>query len=223
MDMKSSSAPRSSASRPVLQIVGDSISLQYRGYLREHLKKQFRCIREAEAAKALKNLDVPAGSNAGDSASVLARMRVLLGRSGLKPDVILLNCGLHDIKVDRTTNKINVPAADYRKNLEQIVNCVREANVALIWVRTTHSVDAIHNKKEALGFLRFSKDGVRYNRLADQVMRANGVPIIDLNSFTAGLGGNSEIFCDHVHFVERVRELQAAFLAGWLLAWKERA
>lgn len=221
--MKSSSAPRSTASKPVLQIVGDSISLQYRGYLREHLKKQFRCIRETEEAKALKNLDVPVGSNAGDSASVLARMKVLLGRSGLKLDVILLNCGLHDIKVDRATGKINVSAADYRKNLEQIVNCVRQADVALVWVRTTHSVDAIHNKKNAPGFQRFSKDGLRYNRVADQVMRAKGVPMVDLNTFTAGLGEDSEIFCDHVHFVERVRELQAAFLAGWLQAWKERA
>lgn len=132
MDRKSFPSIRSPASRIILQIVGDSISLQYRAYLREHLKKQFRCIRETEEAKALKNLDVPSGSNAGDSASVFARTRVLLRPSGLKPDVVLLNCGLHDIKVNRATGEINVSAVDYRKNLELTVNCAQEANVAIV-------------------------------------------------------------------------------------------
>ncbi len=135
--------------------------------------------------------------------------------------VILLNCGLHDIKVDPATGKINVPAADYRRNLEQIATRVHEAEVQLIWVRTTHSVDAIHNKAKGPGFHRFAKDGLRYNRAADEVMRKHGVPVIDLNTFTRGLGEDQEIFCDHVHFKERVRELQAAFLAGWLMQWRE--
>jgi hypothetical protein len=206
----------------VLHIMGDSISLQYRGYLRGHLQKHFRCTREGEETQALKNLDVPSGSNAGDSGSVLTRMKILLGQSRLKPDVVLLNCGLHDIKVDPASGKINVPAQSYRSNLEQIVKCAAAAKVQLIWVRTTHSVDAIHNKKKGPGFQRFAKDGLRYNRVADEVMWANGIPIVDLNSFTRGLGEDAEIFCDHVHFIERVRELQAAFLAGWLLAWRAK-
>jgi len=57
MDMKSFPSIRSSASRIVLQIVGDNISLQYRAYLREYLEKQFRCIRETEEAKALNGLE----------------------------------------------------------------------------------------------------------------------------------------------------------------------
>jgi len=209
------------STRPLLHIVGDSISLQYRGYLREHLRKHFRCTREGAEKRAFKNLDIPMGNNAGDSASVLTRITLLLAKTRLKPDVILLNCGLHDIKVDPATRKINVTIAAYRSNLEQVVACVQKAKVGLVWVRTTHSVDAIHNTGKSPGFQRFAKDGVRYNRAADEVMSASGVPVVDLNAFTRGLGKDTEIFCDHVHFVERVRELQAAFLAGWLVARRE--
>lgn len=211
----------SSSTRPLLHIMGDSISLQYRGYLREHLTKHFRCTREGAEKQALKNLDIPTGSNTGNSASVLTRIGLLLSGNRLKPDVILLNCGLHDIKVDPAIGKTSVALADYRRNLEQIVACAKKAKTRLIWVRTTHSVDAIHNTGKSPGFQRFAKDGVRYNRVADEVMRAGGVPVVDLNAFTKELGKDEEIFCDHVHFVERVRELQASFLAGWLVAWRE--
>lgn len=46
-------------------------------------------------------------------------------------------------------------------------------------------------------------------------MMTDGVPAIDLFAFTRALGGN-EIFCDHVHFTETVRQLQAAYIAGYL-------
>ena len=47
-------------------------------------------------------------------------------------------------------------------------------------------------------------------------MAAAGIPAIDLHGFTASIG--PELYCDHVHFHEPVREKQAAFIAGWLMA-----
>jgi hypothetical protein len=58
---------------------------------------------------------------------------------------------------------------------------------------------------------------VQYNAVADRLCQEAGVYTIDLYGFTRGLGG--DLFCDHVHFAERVREMQAAFIAGHLLAW----
>ena len=45
----------------------------------------------------------------------------------------------------------------------------------------------------------------------------DGVAVADLHGFTAALGGPAEIFADHVHFVESVRERQAEFLAEFLV------
>jgi len=66
------------------------------------------------------------------------------------------------------------------------------------------------------GFYRFDRDVVRYNETADRVLGAAGIPLVDLYAFSSNLGG--DVFCDHVHFVEGVRELQAAFIAGHLFA-----
>lgn len=46
-----------------------------------------------------------------------------------------------------------------------------------------------------------------------------GVPTVDLHTFTADLG--PDLFCDHVHFTEPVRRLQAAFIAGWLVSGRD--
>jgi hypothetical protein len=66
-------------------------------------------------------------------------------------------------------------------------------------------------------FHRFAADCDAYNQVADEIMSAVGIPIIDLHTFTRNLG--PDLYCDHVHFHESVRAQQAAFLAGWLSHW----
>jgi Na+-transporting NADH:ubiquinone oxidoreductase subunit NqrA len=82
-----------------------------------------------------------------------------------------------------------------------------------IWVRTTDVVDDIHNTRISQ-FHRFHEDVLAYNQVADQVMTSNGVPTIDLYTFTREFGAGA--YCDHVHFTEEVRRLQAAYIAGFL-------
>jgi len=88
----------------------------------------------------------------------------------------------------------------------------------LIWIRTTPCDEAVHNRA-GMTFHRFSADCDAYNRVADQIMAELNVPVIDLYAFTLNLG--DDLYCDHVHFQEPVREKQAAFLAGWLVAFTE--
>jgi lysophospholipase L1-like esterase len=201
-------------SLPAVFVVGDSISLQYGPYLEGALRDSWSYARKTGEAAALADLDVPRGSNGGDSTMVLAWLRAVI--AGLSADLLLVNCGLHDIKRPRPGGACQVGIDAYRVNLQEIVTCCVERQQDLAWIRSTPCDEAVHNPRA--DFDRFAADLNAYNEVADQVMLENGIPMIDLHNFTANLGG-AGIYCDHVHFTEEVRARQAAFLAGWLDAW----
>ena len=200
--------------KPRLYVIGDSISIQYGPYLEQYLAGHFAYARKTAEAEALLNLPNPMGDNGGDSSVVLAFLAGLIERGELTADLLLVNCGLHDIKTDPATGRKQVEIDDYRRNLEGIVGQARQAGVPLVWVRTTPCDEAVHNTRPDMAFHRFAADCVAYNAVADAVMTGAGVPSIDLHSFTASLGG--ELYCDHVHFHEAIREKQAAYITGWL-------
>jgi lysophospholipase L1-like esterase len=194
-------------------VIGDSISMQYGPWLEQYLRGVAAYGRKEGDEAALQDLDNPQGANGGDSSMVLDFLRAKAGRGGLTMDLLLVNCGLHDIKTDPETGARQVPLDQYKANLAAIVNLVAEAGPQLIWIRTTPCDEAIHNPRQP-AFQRFAADCDAYNAAADAVMHAAGVPTIDLHTFTINLG--PDVFCDHVHFHESVRAQQAAFIAGWL-------
>ena len=196
-----------------LFVLGDSISVQYGPYLARMVAGVFEYARKEAVGGASAALPYPADANGGDSSQVLAYLRVKLREN--VPDVLLLNCGLHDLRTDPQGEAKQVPLDVYEENLAAIARLVQSRGVRIVWVRTTPVDDERHNARQS-SFHRFDRDVVRYNEIADDVFGAAGVQIIDLYAFSENLGG--DVFCDHVHFVERVRELQAAFIAGHLFA-----
>lgn len=84
-----------------------------------------------------------------------------------------------------------------------------------IWIRTTDAPEHIHNAR-IREFHRYHADVAAYNQAADEIMASRGIPSIDLYGFTRTFG--EEAFCDHVHYNEDIRKLQAAFLFGYLQA-----
>lgn len=202
-----------------LYIVGDSISIQYGPYLERYVAGRFHYARKSGEAEALLNLDNPQGANGGDSSMVLAYLRGLEGQGGLDADLLLVNCGLHDIKTDPANGRKQVALREYRRNLQEIVATARRLGVALVWLHTTPCDEAVHNSRPGMSFHRYAADCAAYNAAADEVMDGADIPSIDLHSFTASLG--PDLYCDHVHFYEHVREKQAAFIAGWLARWKQ--
>ena len=165
------------------------------------------------------NLDVPKGANGGDSGMVLAYLKAKLKTPDFQPDIVLINCGLHDIKTNVESGKKQVALASYKENLEQIHALLANKGIPMIWVRTTPVDDEQHNSKQQ-SFHRYAADVANYNEVADKVFRARSVPIIDLHQFTLNLGEG--LFTDHVHFGEDTRTKQAAFISGFLqgLAFK---
>lgn len=222
---------------PTLFILGDSISIQYGPYLESLLAGQFACDRKgselledqalaengAGILQRLAALDSGLEAiNGGDSASVLAYLQAKGATQASLGMVLLLNCGLHDVRRDPRSATRQVEPDDYAANLTDILHLATRLSQRVIWLRTTPVVDELHQRLNP-EFQRFNGDVELYNQTADQVMDEAGIPGIDLYGFTRKLSPADEtleqLYCDHVHFSEPVRQMQAAYIAGWLEAY----
>ncbi len=199
-----------------LYVIGDSISIQYGPYLQRSLRGAMDYARKEDEAEALLNLDNPQGANGGDSSMVLTYLQAMARTGGIDADLILLNCGLHDIKTDPVSGDRQVTITQYQDNLRAVIEVVASLGASPVWVRTTPCDEKVHNRPD-MAFFRFAADAIAYNEAADSIMAEAGIPTIDLYSFTLGLG--PDLYCDHVHFHEAIREQQGIYIAGWLAGW----
>lgn len=193
---------------PLLHVLGDSISMQYGPYLEKMLQGVMHYSRKLPASTE------PDSANGGDSSMALAYLRERIGQAPTF-DVLLLNCGLHDIKHNPGVDGTQVALADYPGNLRAMLALAGQHKVRVVWVRTTPVADEIHNSRSA-SFKRYNADVLAFNAAADQVMAEAGVAVIDLYTFTANLG--PDLYIDHVHFNDAVRMQQAAFIGGRLFS-----
>ena len=133
---------------------------------------------------------------------------------GTRYDVLLVNCGLHDIRrfIDKT--EIEVPLPEYAMNLSKIINVGSDMSELMIWIDTTPVIDEVHNLHSDK-MQRFSSDLSAYRHAANWIMKEKNIPIIYLYDFTEPF--DEEAFIDHVHFTEVVREKQAEYINGELL------
>ncbi|MDA3800318.1 MAG: SGNH/GDSL hydrolase family protein [Kiritimatiellae bacterium] len=194
-------------------IIGDSISVHYGPYLEKYLTGIAEYSRKDGTVEALKNLDIPHGANGGDSQRVLEYLQARAKKQPIDTDYTLINCGLHDIKTDKKTGSKQIPIVEYKANLQKIIKVSRDSGLKVIWMRTTPADEEVHNAIQP-DFFRFKADCIAYNEAADAVMAEAGVPSIDLYTFTNNL--SDDVYCDHVHFHEHIREKQAAFIAGYI-------
>jgi len=192
---------------PRLHVVGDSISIQYGVFLEPMLAGVMAYSRKGGKASDGDE------TNAGDSSMVVDYLKSIGETVRLPFEYLMVNCGLHDIKRHLPAEEIQIPLGLYVENLREIVVLSRRISKTLVWVRTTPVVDQIHNHL-GMQFHRYAADANAYNKAADKIMKSEGVPTIDLFTFTENLGAS--IYCDHVHFVDSVRAQQAAFIAGHL-------
>ncbi len=196
--------------KPEVFVIGDSISIQYGPYLEGALGDDFLYARKSGEEEALKDLDHPQGANGGDSSMVLDYVTTMMTDDSFKPDLLLLNSGLHDIKSDPESGEKQVPLEQYRENLLNIIGLLSQRGIRLIWIRTTPVDDERHNSM-CKGFYRFSCDVRDYNNAADSIMHSYGIPVIDLHEYTLRLDG--ELYCDKVHFTDEVRKAQGEYIA----------
>jgi len=157
------------AGLPRVLLIGDSISMGYTLDVRELLKGKANVHR------------IP--TNGGPTTNGLKNIQAWLGDS--KWDVIHFNWGLHDLKYiaedpsKRADPKapgshLQVPLADYEKNLAELVKTMQANDAKLIWCNTTPVPAGSDGRVEG--------DEVKYNEAAARVMTAAGVPTDDLRA-----------------------------------------
>ena len=151
---------------PHVLIIGDSISIGYTLPTRAILQGKVNLHR------------IP--TNGGPTTKGLMEIDKWLGKR--KWDLIHFNWGLHDLKYmgkDGTNlvpkekgGVVQVPLADYEKNLEKLVVRMKKAARQLVWRNTT----PIPLGSRA----RYVGDSVRYNEAAARVMKKLKIPTLDL-------------------------------------------
>jgi lysophospholipase L1-like esterase/dienelactone hydrolase len=172
------------AELPKVVLVGDSIRLGYAPLVAKRLAGQAAVV-SPEA-------------NGGDSNNVLKHLDEWVLRE--KPDIVHLNCGLHDLKRSKRDGAYQVDVTKYAANLKEIVAQVcKERSATLVFASTT----PIHNERHArrgAGFDRREEDVRRYNEAALAVMRPAGVPVNDLHGLVEQAGAETLLGADGTHY-----------------------
>ena len=196
--------------------LGDSISIHYAPFLSEYALSGTECCFRPGREAALKDLDRPSAGNSGNSSMPLEYIESLASQQKLSFDAVVFNCGLHDIKVDKKTGQTAISLAEYTANLRKIIAILKDHSITPIFVTITPVDDNRHNASDCISFYRYNRDVLRYNQAAQELMRGEGVSVIDLYSFTQTFG--KACYKDHVHYAQPFRKLQAAFITGYLNA-----
>lgn len=196
-------------------LLGDSINLHYGPYLNEHLKDDFIIHSKPGRHEALRRIDYPVGGNGGDSSMVLEYLRERAQSGGLDLDMLVFNCGLHDIKRAVPEENYQVTPENYEKNLNEIFKLAQEHRLSTVFITTTPVDDERHNSVPPAGIKRYNSDVLQYNSIGVAVAKKYGATVVDLYTFTQRL--DEEKYVDHVHYNENTRKLQAAYIAGAIL------
>ena len=151
---------------PHALIIGDSISIGYTLPTRALLKGKVNLHR------------IP--TNGGPTTKGIAEIEKWLGKK--KWDLVHFNWGLHDLKYmgkDGTNlvpkekgGVVQVPLAEYEKNLEKLVIRIKKSAKQLVWRNTT----PIPPGSKA----RYVGDSIKYNEAAARVMKKHDIPTLDL-------------------------------------------
>lgn len=174
---------------PRVLLIGDSISIGYTLAVRDLLKGKANVHR------------IP--TNGGPTINGLKNLKQWLGDA--KWDVIHFNWGLHDLKYMGPKNEnradpkspgahVQVPLADYEKNLRELAGQLKASGAKLIWCSTTPVLEGSPG--------RVAGDEVKYNEAAARVMKDAGIPTNDLWTHAKAKIKEIQLPDGNVHFTE---------------------
>ncbi len=164
-------------------LIGDSIRMGYESAVRERLRAPIEVITTPE--------------NGRTSAHVLANLREWA--IDHRPQLIHLNCGLHDLRREFGASENAVPLEDYAKNLEAIFTALQtETEAHLVWAQTTPVNQEWHHRTK--DFDRLEAEVAAYNRRAVEIAGQKDIQVNDLHSLVEKAGRDPLLRDDGVHF-----------------------
>jgi lysophospholipase L1-like esterase len=182
---------------PKVVLIGDSIRM---GYL-ETVKSELTD--EAEIWSPVENC--------GPSTRVLENLdRWAISQH---PDVIHINCGLHDLRRDRGATEAATSPAVYAQNLRTIFSRFEQRGTfRVVFALTTPVNEAWH--QEHKDFDRFEADVKLYNNAALNAAAEFDVAINDLFTVIQEAGPENCLSQDGVHFNENGYNILGRAVAG---------
>ena len=152
-------------------------------------------------------------ANGGTTENTLTHLEGWL--SGRRPEIIHINCGLHDLARDFDSDETRVPLPNYRSNVEEILRFLKERTEAhIIWALTTPVNETRHHANK--GFDRFESFVTRYNDAAREITGSLKVPVNDLYSPVMDGGRDRLLGPDGVHFTDAGYEMLGELVADTL-------
>lgn len=166
-------------------LIGDSIRMGYQSLVQQALQGRADVWAPEE--------------NGGTSANVLAHLdEWVLSR---RPDIVHLNCGLHDLKTEFGADTQAVPLDEYTANLGTLFRQIQQGTTAmLIWAATTPVNEHWHHDNKP--FDRFEADVRAYNQRAFEIAAQFEVQIDDLYQLVIDAGRDTILLQDGVHFTK---------------------
>ena len=135
--------------------------------------------------------------NGGTSENVLSHLgEWVLARC---PNVLHINCGLHDLRKEFGQNTAAVPLSAYTDNVRTILTRVKtKTDAIVVWALTTPVNQEWHNKNKP--FDRYEKDVATYNTVAAGIAQELGIVVNDLFATVIAAGRDEILLPDGVHF-----------------------
>ena len=178
-------------------IIGDSISQGYR--------------RQAE--ESLGSLGIATEwFSGGSSAQLLAGLPEWI--PGTYPDLIQLNCGLHDARYFDIARTYQQPIGNYESLLRGIVRWLQaNTDASLVWASTTPVIES----RITLEYRRSAEDVLAFNAVAADIMQDAGISILDLHGVIDGEGAADYISPDGVHMTDAGYDVLAHAVSGGII------
>jgi lysophospholipase L1-like esterase len=132
------------------------------------------------------------------------------------PDLVHVNCGLHDIKKPLDSDAIEISLDEYRENVRDILQRLKNSGATVIWATTTPVIGERHHAIK--GFDRWEPDVDTYNEVALAIARELEVPVDDLFSVVMQAGKAELLTSDGVHYTPEGSELLGKAVAEFVRA-----
>ena len=132
-----------------------------------------------------------------------------------QPDLVHINCGLHDIKMEFGATAHQVPLDEYAANVSEILTRIqRETRAKIIWATTTPVHERWHHANKE--FDRFEADVETYNQAATGIALELKIPVNDLNAIVTQAGRDLLLLPDGVHYKPEGYELLGKTVAEFV-------